>query len=658
MSEEAAGPESVPGGSRAGVDPFAAAMALGGASREEAREFLTNQNALVADQRRMLHLQMEDLREENSLKLSHLRIRRFSDYAKMALEVSVGLLMLALVAGVSLMVWNAAHADGLIVDSFSVPPDLAARGLTGEVVAGQLLDQVRVVMVPPPNSNFVSQGQSISDSWTGNIKVEIPDTGISLGELYRFLRKWFGHETEVGGAVVRRPEGLALTVRVGAASATYSGPEADLDRIVVKAAEYVAETSNPNLYASLLSNLPAPRLAEAQMIFERVINDAEATAYQRARAMNGLSIVYVQNKGNILAGAALLRQARETDPTYTLGYTNGVLRETTIGHPEAALTLIPQALHLLDTQSAYWTARARAQTRAGVQGAKAALAGDFAGQTEIMRAAAAESRAGTNYVGQLTTMALSQAQQHDGSAIAAFKRLPPSIASNGLANRVANALQAEAALEHWPAVVAAEPAAEQTIIRARNDVRDERLLASRLFPWLALAKAKTGDIAGAEAVIRTTPGDCYDCVRVRGKIAREAKAWGQADYWFARAVHDAPSIPFANEDWGRSLLARGKPDEAIAQFDLANQKGPHFADPLEGWGEALMAKNQSHLAVAKFKEADKYAPNWGRLHLKWGEALVYAGKKDEAKSQFARAGQLDLTPSEKSELSNQGVPHA
>jgi Flp pilus assembly protein TadD len=80
-------------------------------------------------------------------------------------------------------------------------------------------------------------------------------------------------------------------------------------------------------------------------------------------------------------------------------------------------------------------------------------------------------------------------------------------------------------------------------------------------------------------------------------------------------------------------------------------KGPKFADPLEGWGEALMAKNQSHLALAKFAQANKYAPNWGRLHLKWGEALGYAGNAEEAKAEFARAAQLDLTPSEKSELS-------
>ena len=98
------------------------------------------------------------------------------------------------------------------------------------------------------------------------------------------------------------------------------------------------------------------------------------------------------------------------------------------------------------------------------------------------------------------------------------------------------------------------------------------------------------------------------------------------------------------------MLTRGQSDAAIAKFDIANQKGPHFADPLEGWGEALMAQNQSHLALAKFEEADKYAPNWGRLHLKWGEALVYAGKAYEAKAQFARATQLDLTAADKVEL--------
>jgi hypothetical protein len=71
--------------------------------------------------------------------------------------------------------------------------------------------------------------------------------------------------------------------------------------------------------------------------------------------------------------------------------------------------------------------------------------------------------------------------------------------------------------------------------------------------------------------------------------------------------------------------------------------------PAKSYGKA---KNQSYLAVQRFDEANKFAPHWGRLHLKWGEALVYAGKEDEAKAQFSRAAQLDLTPSEKLELAH------
>ncbi len=100
-------------------------------------------------------------------------------------------------------------------------------------------------------------------------------------------------------------------------------------------------------------------------------------------------------------------------------------------------------------------------------------------------------------------------------------------------------------------------------------------------------------------------------------------------------------------EWGRVLLARGDYDGAIAKLELANQKGPHFADPLEMWGEALIAKNRSDLALAKFEEANKYAPNWGRLHLKWGEALSYTGDHAGAEKQFLIAAALDLSPSEK-----------
>jgi tetratricopeptide (TPR) repeat protein len=199
----------------------------------------------------------------------------------------------------------------------------------------------------------------------------------------------------------------------------------------------------------------------------------------------------------------------------------------------------------------------------------------------------------------------------------------------------------------WPDAIS-EARAYQTALAVIDP--PGRVFRTRAEPRIAIALAQTGDFGAAHRAIDATPVDCYLCLRTRGRIDVAEKNYGGGVFWFTSAVRVAPSIPFADTDWGQMLLARGRPDEAIAQFTIAHQKGPHFADPLEGWGEALMAKNQSHLALAKFSEADKYAPNWGRLHLKWGEALVYAGKKDEAKDQFARAAQLDLTPSDKPEL--------
>jgi len=107
----------------------------------------------------------------------------------------------------------------------------------------------------------------------------------------------------------------------------------------------------------------------------------------------------------------------------------------------------------------------------------------------------------------------------------------------------------------------------------------------------------------------------------------------------------APALGGASREEADAFL-----DAAIAKFTFANQKGPHFADPLEGWGESLMAKNRSDLAFVKFAEAEKYAPNWGRLHLKWGEALMYTGKKDEARAQYQKASTLDLNLADKAEL--------
>jgi tetratricopeptide (TPR) repeat protein len=215
---------------------------------------------------------------------------------------------------------------------------------------------------------------------------------------------------------------------------------------------------------------------------------------------------------------------------------------------------------------------------------------------------------------------------------------------------------ADSAASDWRAAIA-DTRAYVADLKVRNARLKSLEQSTYAIPLLAYALARAGDFSGAHREIDKSPGDCVACETARGNIdALEGKAVA-ATWWFARAIRDAPSIPFAYSDWGAELMAKGDLDAAIAEFKLANQKGPHFADPLEMWGEALMAKNRSDLALAKFEEAAKYAPNWGRLHLKWGEALFWAGKRDDAQKQFAVARGLDLDASDSAELTKLKISH-
>ena len=117
MSEEPASLESASHGNGG----FAAGLALDAARNDSALH--DDLAAFLKDQRAMLHLQMEEMHAEEPYKLSHHRLRRFSGWAKATFEFSLGLIALSLVFGLGVLVWNAAHSDSNVIESFAVPPE-------------------------------------------------------------------------------------------------------------------------------------------------------------------------------------------------------------------------------------------------------------------------------------------------------------------------------------------------------------------------------------------------------------------------------------------------------------------------------------------------------------------------------------------------------
>jgi tetratricopeptide (TPR) repeat protein len=321
----------------------------------------------------------------------------------------------------------------------------------------------------------------------------------------------------------------------------------------------------------------------------------------------------------------------------------------TIGHDEESLAEADKLLPLLRSQGAQIAERARRIDLPYDSAARSLELGDF--EDAVAQERVAEQLA--DYSSSVESARLNEIEalgfQHDSTGVARRLRALSPANEPKLANafdieigrvefELGNGDEAIRRLGRAQVFSKASP----KYVSSETDVF--------VTPLLATAEAEIGRHADAFQLIGATPLDCMSCVLMRGRIDEAIGNTKGAAYWYADAEKQARSLPMPDTYWGRMLLDQGRIDEAIDKFRSANQKGPHFADPLEMWGEALIDKNRSDLALAKFEEADKYAPNWGRLHLKWGEALLWSGDKAGAQKQFAAAAALDLASAEKAEL--------
>jgi tetratricopeptide (TPR) repeat protein len=590
--------------------------------------------------------QDDHIDEEQRLQLSHLRIRRFSDYSKMALEITIGLFLLAVVGAFGVMVWNAANDKGLVIEAFSVPPDLAARGLTGPVIASKLLDRLAAMHAQTDSQR---DPQTFANFWGDDIKVQIPETGISLGDLDRYLRETLGHATRITGEIVRNAAGLSLTARAGTqGNGTASGPDSDIDALVQKLAESIYRYTEPYRYGAWLRE--HNRNAEGIAVFVALRDHGPPS--ERPWGWLGWSNALEDSAGVYARLWGMQEMFRRWPDQYLAGQ-NVAITLDKLSRPEAAIAALHTVEPLLSLPG-HGGIRADAVpiVKERVQSFIALNLGDFQTAQRMWQDQVEFGPQGATY-NMHAMLACAELGTHDISAARATiaNVSAESVGVNPLAvefDAIWGRMLVAMAQEDWEAVLR-EHQTEVASYLSRSPAR--RSLAQAMeVPLVAYSMARLNQFAEAERLIAETPADCYVCLLYRARIRELEGRRSDSDYWFARAVAWQPSIPFAYAQWGAVLLARGKPDGAIAKFALANQKGPHFADPLELWGDALIAKNRSDLALAKFGEAAKYAPAWGRLRLKWGEALFYSGDKSGAQKQFVIAAHLDLTPSDKSEL--------
>ncbi len=560
------------------------------ANTEEARAYLD-----VA--RRLMSVQMEHLHEQRALALSHLRMRRLSDRLKAGTQILLAFLTAMVGVFFLVMIHDAFWSQSVIVEPFDAPPALAARGLTGKGVASALLDQLTRLQA---GAHATAARRDLSNAWTNDIKVQVPETGVSIGEINRLLRARFGHDLHIeGDLIVADNGGLVLTVRGdGLLPKSFTGKSGDLTLLTTQAAEYVYGQSEPSLYASYL--LDQGRNEDA-VAFSKAAY-AIAPLSERPYLLNA----WANAGGNIgmppEQTLALYRAALALKPDYWVAYNN----------------VMNSSLAMGDEEGAWRAGEAMRRAAGGRPGTVPEL---YYGNVDLLTWNLAAWRAAT----------VADAEAHNGIG-SLTNSVAPSIADIDV--RLHDEADAELQLQ-----TAQADASDPTVAslahfvhgRLASDTGDTaRALAemeafskgfadpsvSSDYPgyncWVAPAQEAAGHADRADATLKAG-GHFVDCYRFRGDILDGRGDWAGAQRAYAEAVAIAPDLPAAYFSWGVALARHGALDAAVEKLAAANARGPHWADPLKAWGDVLMRQGRADAARAKYAAALEYAPHWAAL---------------------------------------------
>jgi tetratricopeptide (TPR) repeat protein len=608
-----------------GVDAAGMALALDAAHHDPklapaVRRYLDRQRALV-------DLQIKHFDEEHTLAIAAARRKGLLDRLRISLQVLVAAVVAAVVVAIALMLLDAINDRGVVIDAISVPEDLAQRGFTGETVAKHILDRLAEINAA---SGTIRAANSYSNSLGGGIKLEIPETGISIGELSRVVHERLGHTTHVTGEITHSGEALTIRIRVGDEyEAESTGPEASLPDLVKDASTRIYAQTQPYRYGFWLYTLADYPAAAA------VFRDLAATGplIERVWALHGLAIVADTPRDSIRFDRQVLQQ----DPGFFLSHMTIAQVEYLQGHEEAGLKEIGEVLSAPAAESGL-SAHGVAQLRADAASLRDVALGDYAGAVADDTTVATLSDRRPERVSEWRVVAADLARLHDFSAASGIlDRLPSSDSGESKSGpspmgSAPSPSQESVRMTGTRSILLAESgdwrgalAGLERVEVASRDLHGGRQTESfrtAMYPWLAEAYAHVGRDADADAVLAQLPPDVYDGWRARGRIAMLRHDYTGADKAFAEAVRQGPSIPRAYLDWGDMLAARGDLEGAIAKYTEANRLGPHWADPLKGWGDVLTRQGHARDALRKYRQALPHAPHWVEL-----EALVDAGSR-------------------------------
>ncbi|HEX3699803.1 MAG TPA: hypothetical protein VHV27_03930 [Phenylobacterium sp.] len=588
---------------RAEAEAFAAAVAADLAKGDPSVAAATTD--FLREQSNLLKIQAKRLQDEHALRLSHLdsqvredRLRRVGQRIRIGMQVFGVLVITVIGLGVVVMLHDTFTSRTVVVDAFDAPPALAVRGISGKVVAGGVLDALQKLQQA---TRSATKALNTESAWASDVKIEVPETGVSVGEVNRMLHARFGHDVHIDGDLVQAADGgLALTVRGdGVDPKTFSGPAADLAKLTAQAAEYIYGQSQPYEFSTYLigSGRYDDDLAFLPGAFLRAANDDE-----RAELANSWANAYAsQNKA--VEATEKYRLAISLKPYNWKSWGNLVGSVPFTEGEEAAWREYQAMLRAADRAPK----RNRPSTLFLVNGA--AVEQDWPLQlTSDLEDAKRNRGAGAQTT--ITGPAIADVYAHLHDPAQAQRYMALSDPSDPVTKAEALLLPAYLALDHGDAAAAVAPLeAFWKAWQADPNLQYTYNLAPCV---VGAAYGLTGRMAQAEAVFKRA-GRWATCYGLHGDVLAHAGDLAGAERVWSEGIRVGPDLSPVYLERGTSELARGDLKRAAADLAAASARSPHWADPLKAWGDVLARQGQSKAALSKYDEALKYAPAWAAL---------------------------------------------
>jgi tetratricopeptide (TPR) repeat protein len=266
----------------------------------------------------------------------------------------IALSVLAVVVVTVVACYREAYRQTVSIAAFDVPEKLAERGITGQVVAKALFDE----LIKRRELVTTLESGELKGAWAENrADVAIPEAKFTLQSVFRYLRYMTGNEIAIDGEIILDGGDATLKVRVaGKPPTVVKGELAAWQSLVGDLANGVLDVTQPAVLAAYMG-IKAQTPEDLKALSKHIIKMQRAAKRPSAAVMSVAYDAYgsaLQRQRRVDEANVAFVEAMALDPTNGVAVNNAAnAQNARRNYPEAAaLYLKAQRLRLPDSVKA------------------------------------------------------------------------------------------------------------------------------------------------------------------------------------------------------------------------------------------------------------------------------------------------------------------